>query len=110
MKFFRTILLISLILVPLGVYSKQSDYKISLANPVDITALLLEYNKEENVYIAKGKVEVREGTRFLSADSVVYNENTKEIFAEGNVVFQDGDDVVQCEKLHLNLFTKKGSI
>lgn len=110
MKFFRTILLILLILLPLSIYGKQLDYKASLANPVDITALILEYNKEENVYIAKGKVEVREGARFLSADSVVYNENTKEIFAEGNVVFQDGDDVVQCEKIHLNLFTKKGSI
>ena len=77
MKFFRIILLILLILLPLSIYGKQLDYKASLANPVDITALILEYNKEENVYIAKGKVEVREGTRFLSADSVVYNENTE---------------------------------
>ncbi|MCX8021298.1 MAG: LPS assembly protein LptD [Syntrophorhabdaceae bacterium] len=78
--------------------------------PVDIEALYLEQKKEEGIYIAKGQVEVREGGRLLKADTVTFNDNTKEIFAEGGVVFQEEEDVLQCERLYLNMATKLGNI
>jgi LPS-assembly protein len=110
MKFFKNILLIFILTVPLCVYSKQLDYKTSFTNPVDISAFILEHDREQNVYTAKGKVDLKEGTRILNADYVRYDENTKDILAEGNVVFQDEGDIVECEKLYLNLITKKGTI
>jgi LPS-assembly protein len=41
---------------------------------------------------------------------VIFDDNAKEVFAEGNVVLQDGEDIIECEKLQLNLITKMGSI
>jgi LPS-assembly protein len=110
MKFFRTIIIIFIITAPLSVFGKQPEFKSSFTTPIDISAYFLEQDKEQNIYTAKGKVELREGTRLLNADYITYNENTQEISAEGNVVLREGEDIVECEKLHLNLITKMGEI
>jgi LPS-assembly protein len=110
MKFFRIILFIFIITVPFVVSGKQSDFKSSFTTPIDISAYFLEQDKEQNIYTAKGKVELKEGTRLLNADYVTYNTSTQEIFAEGNVILREGDDTVECSKLHLNLATKMGKI
>ena len=69
---------------------------------MDITARELSYNKEQNIYTAEGDVELKEGTKRLNADFVLYNDTTKDAFAEGHVVFQEsrttcprGEDVLQ---------------
>ncbi|MDI9561399.1 MAG: LPS assembly protein LptD [Pseudomonadota bacterium] len=90
--------------------AKPLEYKPSLTNQVDISARYLEHKKEQNVYIAKGDVDIKEGARILNADSLVYDDNSKEIFAEGNILLQDEGDVIECEKLYLNLVTKTGTI
>jgi LPS-assembly protein len=96
--------------MPPLVFGKQTDYKSSFTTPIDISAYFLEQDREQNIYTAKGKVELKEGTRLLNADYVTYNENTQEIFAEGNVVLQEGEDIVECSELQLNLITKMGKI
>ena len=78
--------------------------------PVDITADELNYNKEQNIYTAQGNVDLKEGTRRLNADFVLFNDTTKDAFAEGHVIFQDQGDVVHAEKMSLNLVTKRGTI
>lgn len=110
MKFFRALIFILIITLPLSAYGKTLDSKPSLTTPVDISAHFLEQKRGETKYIAKGKVEVREGNRILNADFVTYDEGTQEIFAEGNVVFQDGEDIIQCDKMYMNLVTKMGTI
>lgn len=111
MKYFSiAIFLITILLSPFTTHAKMLDYKSSLSNQIDISARFLEHKKEQNIYIAKGDVDVKEGTRILNADSVIFDDNAKEIFAEGNVVLQDGEDIIECEKLQLNLITKMGSI
>ena len=109
MIFFRTIITILIITAPLLVFGKQQDYK-SPTTPIDISALFLEEDREQNIYTAKGKVELKEGTRLLNADYVTYNKNTQEVFAEGSVLLREGEDIVECDKLHLNLITKMGRI
>ncbi len=86
------------------------DFKSSLTNQVDISAYFLEQDREQNIYIAKGSVELKEGTRTLNADYVTYNTLTQDILAEGNVILREGEDIVECEKLQLNLATKMGTI
>ena len=81
-----------------------------MTGPVDITAKELNYNKEQNIYTAEGDVEMKEGTRRLNADFVLYNDTTKDAFAEGHVVFQDPGDVIHAERMSLNMVTQRGTI
>ncbi len=81
-----------------------------MSGPVDITANELNYNKEQNVYTAEGNVEMKEGTRLLNADFVLFNDTTKDAFAEGHVVFQDLGDVIHCQRMSLNMITQRGTI
>lgn len=110
MKFFKIAIAVFLITTPLFLFGKELDFKSSLTNPVDISAYFLEQDREQNVYIAKGSVELKEGTRTLNADYVTYNTETQDILAEGNVILREGEDIVECEKLKLNLATKMGTI
>ena len=80
------------------------------SGPVDITANILEFNKEENSYTAKGDVEIIDGPRKLNADYVRYYKDTEDAYAEGHVVFREEGDVINCEKMSLNLATKMGTI
>jgi LPS-assembly protein len=109
---------ISVVLVPLLLVlssfrplhgARAIDFK-SISNPIDISANRLEHDKEAGTYTGKGNVEVREGLRVLTADYVFFDDTTKNVLAEGNVVFQDEEDVVECQKLSLNLITKRGTI
>ena len=87
------------------------DAQIRLpSGPVTITARDLEYDREQNVYTAKGDVEIVQGTSTLTADYVLLDDNTKDAFAEGNVVFQDQGDTINAEKMTYNLATAKGTI
>lgn len=110
MKYFKLLILASLIVAPLCLYGNEQAYKTNLSNPVDIAAKYLEHRKDEKIYIARGDVDIREGSRILYADNVIFNDDTKDVTAEGNVMLQDVDDVVECEKLHINLVTKVGYI
>jgi LPS-assembly protein len=113
-SFNRTIIILLFLCVPLitplSLHGKQFDYNASVTAPIDIAAMSVEYNREKGTYVAKGKVDLREGTRILNADYVFFDEKTQDIFAEGNVVFQDEGDRIECQKLQLNLISKKGKI
>ncbi|MBA4418790.1 MAG: hypothetical protein C0392_12910 [Syntrophus sp. (in: bacteria)] len=115
-KSFFLLIIVWVFLMPLSVHGqvgkmgKMGEIKGVGSTPVDIYALILEYNKQENVYIARGQVEIKEGLRKLTADYVRYNKETEDVYAEGNVIFQDQGDVVHSEKMYLNLFDKKGTI
>lgn len=119
MIFFRiiTLLLIFLaLLIPNLASGKAPLAKTKVPTPsmtadsVDISARSLEYDKSQNVYTAKGDVDLKEGTRRLTADEVVYFLDTTDVTATGNVVFQDGEDVIRCERMSINLETKTGTI
>jgi LPS-assembly protein len=79
-------------------------------DPVDITARTLEYDKVNNLYKAIGEADLREGARRLTADEVIYTIETADVTATGNVIFQDGEDIIRCERLQINLTTKTGTI
>ncbi len=80
------------------------------ADFVDISANSLEYDRTNNAYIAKGAVDLQEGTRRLTADEVIYDANSADIKASGNIIYRDGEDFIKCDKLSLNLETKTGII
>jgi LPS-assembly protein len=96
-------------LLPFEVHA-QLARSSKMTGPVDITAREINYNKEQNVYTAEGDVDLKEGTRRLNADFVLYNDTTKDAFAEGHVVFQDLGDIVHAERMSLNMVTQRGTI
>ncbi|HOJ71465.1 MAG TPA: LPS assembly protein LptD [Syntrophorhabdaceae bacterium] len=110
MRFFKLLILISLMFLPFTAHGKRFELKSPINRPVDISAYFLEYNGEKNIYTARGSVELIEGSRRLTADSIVYDQQNGDITAQGNVVFQDEEDMLQCERLYLNLFTRKGTV
>ena len=117
MIFFRTIvliLLVSWLLMPDFASGETPTFKLpkpsTTTDSVDITAKTLEYDKAQNLYKAIGDVDLREGTKRLTADEVIYSIETADVTATGNVIFQDGEDVIRCERLQVNLTTKTGTI
>lgn len=96
------------LLLPLEVFGQPKATRPS--GPVDISARVLKYNRVENIYTAEGDVELREGARRLNADFVLFNDTTKDAFAEGKVTFQDQEDIVHAERMTINLVTKRGTI
>ena len=107
----RVLIALSLLLFFLP-FPAQGEVKkeASASGPVDITARDLSYNKRDNIYTAQGDVEMKDGTRLLTADFVLYNDTTKDAFAEGHVIFQDLEDVVHAERMSINTVTKRGTI
>lgn len=113
MRFFNRIFIFSVLLFVLLFQTgeaKRADLKIGFDKPVEITARFLEYNKGKGVYVAKEDVELIEGNRLIKADFIIYNENTGDIEANGNVFFQEDGDALQSDGLHINIFKKTGVV
>ncbi|HUL21717.1 MAG TPA: LPS assembly protein LptD [Thermodesulfobacteriota bacterium] len=78
--------------------------------PVDIEADELTFERETQTYEAHGQVEVNRGDFSLKADHVRLNMATKEMIAWGNVLLREGEDVIECQRLEVNLDTRLGRI
>jgi LPS-assembly protein len=78
--------------------------------PVDIEADELSYDREMQFYEAHGQVEVYRGDMFLKADHVRMNMGTKDLVAWGNVLLREGEDVIECQRLEVNVETRLGKI
>jgi LPS-assembly protein len=78
--------------------------------PVDIEADELIYERETQTYEAHGQVEASRGDLSLKADHARLNMATKEMVAWGNVLLREGEDVIECQRLEVNLDTRLGRI
>lgn len=90
---------------------KLPDVKVEKGEgPVDIEANELSYERDKQIYEAHGRVEVKRGDLFLKADHAQLNMVTKDLVAWGNIVLREGEDVLECERLEINLDTRLGKI
>lgn len=106
-------LFLCMLLVALPVATSAADlFKPTggAQTPVEIVASSLEYQRDKGLYVATGDVELKDGPRILKAQRVTYNETNGDVFAQGNVVYQDPDQSVYSETLSLNVVTKQGVI
>jgi LPS-assembly protein len=78
--------------------------------PVEIEADQLTYDRDSQLYQAHGKVEILRGNLSLKADQAQLSMVTKELSAWGNVILREGEDVLECERLEINLNTQMGEI
>ena len=78
--------------------------------PVTVTADKLDYDRTNDVYVAKGNVKVEQQDLKIEADDFILNNKTGEAKASGNVHLQGKNDVLKAEKLDFNINTRAGII
>ncbi|MDD3845151.1 MAG: LPS assembly protein LptD [Syntrophorhabdaceae bacterium] len=113
MRYSRVLVIIMMfaLLSPLAAYGQEVGVRSGAAKgPIEIIADQVEHDRAANTYTARGNVEVRETTRTVLADYVFLDDNTRDVTAEGNVVYEDLGDRIECEQMQLNLDTKKGTL
>ena len=95
-------------------YAKIGDLsgpkEMKAEGSVEIEADELTYDRETQTYEAHGQVEVSRGDLSLKADHARLNNATKELTAWGNVLLREGEDVVECQRLEVNLDTRLGKM
>jgi LPS-assembly protein len=116
---YRSFLLSSFFLLFIVIYSPPTHAKtgelsvpkeMKAEGPVDIEADELTYDRETQTYEAHGQVEVSRGDLSLKADHARLNMATKDLMAWGNVLLREGEDVVECQRLEVNIENRAGKI
>jgi LPS-assembly protein len=115
MKYHRFILstffLLFVVLSSIPTHAKMGEVTpVNEKGPINIEADELIYEKETQLYRAHGQVEISRGDFSLKADHAQMNMATKELAAWGNVLLREGEDVIECERLEVNLNTQLGKI
>jgi LPS-assembly protein len=83
---------------------------MSPTGPIEIEADRVIHYREQNLYEAVGNVEIRaEGFR-LNSDEVRFYPDTGIAEAQGNVEVTDGEDILRCESIRINIETQKGVV
>jgi LPS-assembly protein len=91
--------------------AKVSEMKVTKGEgPVDIEADHLIYERDTQTYQAHGHVIVVRGDLSLKADHAQLKMATKDLTAWENVLLREGEDVVECERLEVNLDSRLGKI
>jgi LPS-assembly protein len=78
--------------------------------PWRLRADRLTVDADTRVYTAEGQVELRQGDRRISADTVQVNEQTKVAWVKGNVVLVLEEDVFTGREGSFNLATRCGEL
>ena len=89
---------------------KIPKIQVQQEGPVEIEADHLSYDKDEQLYQAHGNVEVTRGDFFLKADHARLSAATNDVVAWGKVVLREGEDVLECDRLEVNLNTRMGKV
>ena len=77
---------------------------------VNINSEKQDADKEGNVIVATGDVQVSDGESLIIADRVTYNKNTDDVLAEGNVYFEQQGQKLTGEMLEFNYKTRRGTM
>ncbi len=86
-------------------FSQEAD---SSSEPITIIANYKEKIKE--LVFATGNVEIHYKDVKLFADSAELNTETKDVYAEGNVLIQLPEEVVSAEEIRMNLDSLQGNL
>ena len=93
-----------------GNFLKDQSLQDSPDIPWHINADELEYDHHKQEYTARGHVHITKGNRKLSADFACFNQKKMMIILEGQVIMTAGEDIINGERLELNLKTETGTI
>ncbi len=85
-----------------------SQEESSSSEPLTIIAQTKE--KIEGVVFASGNVEIHYNDIKLFADRAEINTETKDVYAQGNVLMQMVEEVVSGEEIHINLDSSEAEL
>ncbi|HVZ80958.1 MAG TPA: LptA/OstA family protein [bacterium] len=91
-----------------GAARSWAELSLSLGTQVHIQADHMEYLRDQDLVVAKGKVHIQQGSVHLYAESVRYDTQAQDILAQGNVVWQDETQEIEAQRLTYNLRTREG--
>ncbi len=106
------IVLASLPLVPRPAIGQgiglESRYKAE--GPITMEADKVTYDQKGGFISLEGAVRILYKNATVHADKIIFYDQTKDVVAEGGVVFTEGEDILRCDRLELNIETKKGVV
>ncbi len=85
-------------------------FKSNNKQSVKILSDKMDYDKKMNIISAWGSVSVISDTKTLKADSVRLNNNTKQLYASGNVMMTAGSDILTGDAMDLDIDAQTGVI
>lgn len=92
-------------------WAKVVDVKVGKEEgPIEIEAEELSYDRAQQTYYGHGSVVITRGDFNLQADHVLFRPETNELQAWGNVLMSEGEDVLECERLEVNVETRTGKV
>jgi LPS-assembly protein len=95
-------------LAPGQTFAAEISYEAE--GPVTMEADTLTYNQQGDSISLEGAVRILYKDMTVQADKVIFYDKTKDVVAEGGVVLTEGEDILRCDRLELNIETKKGTI
>jgi len=78
--------------------------------PVTMEADKLTYDQKGDSISLEGSVRILYQNTSVQADKVIYYNKTREVVAEGGVILTEGEDILRCDRLEMNIDTKKGVV
>ncbi len=103
----RAVFLFAFFLLFVGAFLLGKESRFSSGD----LAVKANYKEQINNRIfAMGNVEVRYKQIVLFADRIEMDTETKEVFAEGSVVIQLQNEVIECESIHFNMDSSEGEL
>lgn len=75
-----------------------------------ITSDTLEYHKDTASYLARGHVKIQQGDAVIEALEIRYNEQTSEVVATGDVIYNDSKTSIRAARIEMNLESGTGTI
>ena len=95
-------------LAPGQTFAAEISYEAE--GPVTMEADTLTYNQQGDAIALEGAVRILYRDMTVQADKVIFYDKTKDVVAEGKVVLTEGEDILRCDRLELNIETKKGTV
>jgi LPS-assembly protein len=110
------LLVASFIMVPWQAIGLELDYKakgpitMEAEGPITMEADTLTYDQKGDSISLEGSVKILYKGTTVQADKMIFFDKTKDVVAEGSVVLTEGEDILRCDRLELNIETKKGVV
>ncbi|MBW2058113.1 MAG: LPS-assembly protein LptD [Deltaproteobacteria bacterium] len=104
------IVLLSVLFTSLSWAENLGERVVAPVGAIGIEADRVIYRREQNLYEARGDVEIKMGDVRLRADEVDFFADTGVAEARGHVELTDGIDVLRCDRMRVNLKTQKGVV
>jgi LPS-assembly protein len=96
------------VLPPRQTFAVEISYEAQ--GTVTMEADTLTYNQQGDAISLEGAVRILYKGMTVQADKVIFYDKTKNVVAEGGVVLTEGEDILRCDRLELNIETKKGTV